>query len=186
MNYRHKDSKNGFSQMFRGGEEEIRLVAGHNVHENVGRSQEGGTSLLSSGPLIEQYDFENTGKDDTGLVRWVVMVFQGADGIVAHVVCGYNPCYNKKKQSRTSYQQQHCYFIQKEKDSTCPRKREDLIKQLSKWRENGDRLIVCMDANEHIYDKAIRKTLTKADGLGMKEAISTFTGKKLGVTFLCV
>ena len=38
--------------------------------------------------------------------------------------------------------------------------------------------MVCMDANEHIYDKAIRKTLTKADGLGMKPAISTFTGEK--------
>ena len=39
-----------------------------------------------------------------------------------------------------------------------------------------------MDANEHIYDKAIGKTLTKADGLGMKEAISIFTGKKLAAS----
>ena len=67
VNCRHKDNKNGSSQMFRGGEAEIRSVAGHNVHENVGRSQEGGTSLLCYGPLIEQYDFKNTGKDDTGL-----------------------------------------------------------------------------------------------------------------------
>ena len=68
---------------------------------------------------------------------------------------------------------------------TCPRKRfrEDLVKQLRKWRENGDRLIVYMDANENIYTKSIGTTLTKATGLSMQEAISKFTGKKLGATF---
>jgi hypothetical protein len=28
--------------------------------------------------------------------------------------------------------------------------KRDLITQLEKWRTNGDRLIVCMDANEDI------------------------------------
>ena len=55
------------------------------MHENIGRSQEGGTSLLCYGPLIEQCDFENLGKDDMDLKWWVVMFFQGADGIVMHV-----------------------------------------------------------------------------------------------------
>ena len=84
-----------------------------------------------------------------------------------------------------SYQQQRRYFIQKERNRTCPRKRfrEDLIEQLSKWKENGDRLIVCTDPNEHTYEKSIGKTPAKVDGLGMKEAISIFTGKKLGATF---
>ena len=171
--------------MFKGGEAEVRSVAAHNVHENVGRAQEGGTGLLCFGPLIEQYDYEQSGKDDTGLGRWVVMVFQGADGLVTRVVCSYNPCYNNKKQSRTSYQQQRRYFITKEKDTTCPRKRfrDDLVKQLEKWRADGNRLIVCMDANEDIYAKSIGKTLTNSTGLRMKEAISEFTGRKLGATF---
>ena len=56
------------------------------------------------------------------------------------------------------------------------------MKQLSDLRENRDQLIVFMDTNKHIYDKVIGKNLIKADGLGMKEAISSFTGKKLGVT----
>ena len=185
LNAKHKDNKNGFSQMFRGGESEIRSVSAHNVHENVGRTQEGGTALLCYGSLIEQYDFEQSGKDDTGLGRWVVMTFRGADGIVTRIVCGYNPCYNNKKQSRTSYQQHRRYFIMTEKDTTCPRKRfrEDLIRQLKKWREDGDRLVVCMDANEDIYRKAIGKAMTDPNGLNMKEAIQAFTGKKLGATF---
>ena len=92
LNCKHKDNRNGFSQMFRGGEAEIKTVAVHNANENVDRTQEGGTSLLCYGPLIEQYDFEHSGKDGTGLGRWVVM-----GGMVTRVICGYNPCYNKKK-----------------------------------------------------------------------------------------
>ena len=68
--------------MFCGGEAEIWSIVGHNVHANVGRSQEGGTPLLRYGWLINQYDFEHFGKDDTGLGRWVVMVFQGSNNIV--------------------------------------------------------------------------------------------------------
>ena len=43
------------------------------MHNNVGRVQEGGTSLMTFGPMIEQYDSENSSKGDTGLGRWVVM-----------------------------------------------------------------------------------------------------------------
>ena len=82
--------------MFKGGKAEVRSVAAHNVHENVGRVQEGGTGLLCYGPLIEQYDCQQSGKDDTGLGRWVVIVFQGADELITRVVCSYNPCYNNK------------------------------------------------------------------------------------------
>ena len=57
------------------------------------------------------------------------------------------------------------------------------MKQLEKWRAEGDRLIVCMDANENIYSKSIGKKLTNSTGLRMKDAISEFTGRKLGATF---
>ena len=39
LNYKHKDNRNGFSQMFRGGEEVIRSIAAHDVHENLGTFQ---------------------------------------------------------------------------------------------------------------------------------------------------
>ncbi len=37
MNLQHKDNRNGFNQLFRGGEADIRSVAGHNMHEDVGQ-----------------------------------------------------------------------------------------------------------------------------------------------------
>ena len=55
----------------------------------------------------------------------------------------------------------------KEKDRTCPRTRfkNDLLEQSRKWREQGDRLIVCMDVNEEIYHKSIGKSLTMSEDL---------------------
>ena len=59
---------------------------------------------------------------------------------------------------------------------------EDLIALLTKWREGGDRIIVCLDANENIYSKRIGKALTEVDGLAMKEVVGEYTGEKLGAT----
>ena len=90
---------------FEGGEADIRSVVAHNVHQNVGRVQEGGASMLLIGSLIQQFDVDHSGKDDTGLGRRCYMTFCESEGIKTRVVCGYNLCYNKKKESNTSYQQ---------------------------------------------------------------------------------
>ena len=60
--------------------------------------------MLLYGPLVDQYDFEHSGKDDTGLGRWVVIVFQGFEGTKNRIFCGYISWYNKKMKSKTSYQ----------------------------------------------------------------------------------
>jgi hypothetical protein len=187
LNQMYKDNCNGFSQMFKGGEVEIRLVAAHNVHEGqeAGRVQEGGTALLLYGTLIEQYAYDLSGKDPTGLGWWVVMTFQGENGIITRILCCYNPCYNNKPYSRTYYQQNRRYFILHEKDTTCPRKRfrEDVVAQLMEWRNKGNRLVVCMDANENMYMKSIGKALTDVAGLGMREVVGDYTGTPLGATY---
>jgi hypothetical protein len=47
---------------------------------------------------------------------------------------------------------------------------EVLVSQLSKWRKEGNQLFVCLNTNEDIYKKAVRKTLTNIDRLAMKES----------------
>ena len=75
--------------MFNGGEAEIRSVVGHNTHEEGGgKVQQGGTSMMLYGTLIEQYDFEASGKDEKGLGRWVHMMLRGEDGVNMRLVCG--------------------------------------------------------------------------------------------------
>ena len=90
-------------------------MVAQNVHENEGRVQEGGRSMLLFGSLIQQFDVDHLGKDDTGLGRWCYMTFCGSEGLKTRVVCGYNPCYNNKKESNTSYQQHQRFFILKKK-----------------------------------------------------------------------
>ena len=93
MQLGHKLNRNGLSQMFNGGETEIRSVMGDNTHEKGGSEvQQGGTGMLLYGGLIDPYDFEASRKDTTGLGRWVHIVLQGEDGIKTRFVCGYNPC----------------------------------------------------------------------------------------------
>jgi hypothetical protein len=106
------------------------------------------------------------------------------DGIRTRIICGYNPCYNNKTDNSTTYQQHRRYFRPRN-ENQCPRSlfREHLISTFKKWREEGDRLIVCLDANEDIYKKSIGKALTDNDGLAMNEVVGTFTGKNIGSTF---
>jgi hypothetical protein len=184
LNMRHKRNQNGFSQLFKGGEAAVRSVVAHNVHENFGPVQEGGTSLLLFGPLAESLLQGGMEKDTTGLGRWVVMTLEG-QGAKTRIVCGYNPCGNNKPNSGTTFQQHRRYFVTQKKEVACPRAkfREDLVAQLKKWRAEGDRIVVCMDANEDIYRKSLGKVLTDQEGLNMSEAVGDFTGKKLGATF---
>ena len=106
LNLMHKNNRNGFSQLFRGGEAEVRSVAAHNRHEGreLGRVQEGGTAMVLCGELVEQFDMDEFWKDKSGLGRWVVMTFRGKGGLTTRIVCSYNPCYNKNQVSKTSYQ----------------------------------------------------------------------------------
>ena len=71
QNLMHKDNTNGFSQFFKGGEAKVRSVAAHNKHEGkkAERRQEGGTVAMVFGQLIEQYNFDASGRDETGLAR---------------------------------------------------------------------------------------------------------------------
>jgi hypothetical protein len=58
---KHKANCNGFSQLFKGSKAAIQLIVAHDVHENFGKTQQGGTSLIMFGPITEQLDFERSG-----------------------------------------------------------------------------------------------------------------------------
>jgi hypothetical protein len=184
LNMQHRRNVNGFNQLFKGGEVATQSVVVHNIHEDISRVQEGGTSLLIFGTLADQLDHDQTGKDETGLGRWSVMMLKG-DGMTMRVVCGYNPCFNRNPDRGTTYQQHRRFFITQKKDLTCPRTKfqEDLVGQLKQWREVGDQLIVCLNANKNIYKKLIGKALTDIEGLAMKEVVGEFTRQPVGSTF---
>jgi hypothetical protein len=51
----HLDNLNGWNQLFKGGNADVQSIVAHNVNEaeGIGPTQEGGTSLLTSGQLTE-------------------------------------------------------------------------------------------------------------------------------------
>ncbi len=67
INYKHKKNVNGFNQLFKGGDAAIHSIVAHNVHENVGKIQQGGTGLIMFGHLTQQIDGNKSGKDPSGL-----------------------------------------------------------------------------------------------------------------------
>ncbi len=185
QNLKHKTNRNGFCQMFNGGETELRAIAAHNVNKDAGKFQEGGTAMLVFGDLIEQFDPEGSGQDDLGLGQWAFMKFSGGDGVVTQGVCSYSPCSNKKKDSGTVYQQHRWHLINKLNVLTCPRQRfcKDLLQQMKQWRAAGERLVLCLDANENIYRAELGRKLTDLHSLGMKKVAGDFRGRQLGATF---
>ncbi len=123
QNLQHKANRNGFRQMFNGGETELRAIASHNRNEDAGKFQEVGTAMMIYGNLIQLFDLEESGRDDLGLGWWTYMLFCGTNNTVTRAICGYSPCANKKKDSGTVYQQHRRHLINKLKDNTCPRSR---------------------------------------------------------------
>ncbi len=64
----HKLNKVGFNQFFWGGEAEVCSVVAHNVHvEKKRRVQEGSTSMLMFGKLIDYFYSSQSGREESGL-----------------------------------------------------------------------------------------------------------------------
>ncbi len=53
--------------------------------------------MIVYGDLIQQFNPEESGRDDLSLGHWTHMKFKGDDNISTRVICGYSPCANKKK-----------------------------------------------------------------------------------------
>ena len=112
------------------------------------------------------------------------MEFIGADDHSTVILCGYAPCYTNKANSCTTYQQHRRYFITHEGTADEPRARFllDLVVLLKQWKEEGKRIVVCMDANENMYKDIIGRFLTDSEGLDMAETVLATNGAPLTAT----
>ncbi len=112
------------------------------------------------------------------------MTFSGKEGHITTMIVGYNPCRTSPAQTSTSYQLQRAYWTIAKKDSTCPRTKfkENLIALLSAWRLEGRRLILCLDANDHVYTGSLGRALVSHPDLDLKEATLASTGTHLTAT----
>eukprot|EP00956_Cyclotella_meneghiniana_P000971 scaffold1144_cov22-Cyclotella_meneghiniana.AAC.5 len=190
-NLRHKDCRrHGITQLFNGGESLVRGQWCCNENDDLEkyvarRTKEGGTGLLAFGEVASLYNSSNSGKDPTGLARFVYMELKGTEGRSTMILTGYCPCKNSTPNNGTSYQQQRRYFIKKEGREVCPRPRfiSDLEAIVKKWKEEGRSVIVMLDANEDVYRGKIGRLLTCPTGLDMRETVLASSGQQLTATY---
>ena len=151
-----------------------KCVVGYNQHERFTPRQEGGTFMAATDQIGSQ--ITEIGSDTTGLGRWCWVKFQGRN-LNTRVVTAYQPCKPNKLASSATYAQQKRYWML-HGCSQCPRKlfRENLIQLLTEWKENGDRIILLMDANEDMKSGQLASLLS-APSLNMIDVIKNKAGQ---------
>jgi hypothetical protein len=73
----------------------------------------------------------------------------------------------------------------RKKDLMCPLIlfQQHLTSAIRKWRAAGERIVLFMDHNEHVYDGALGKALSHKEGLNLNKAILQHRGARIGAAF---
>lgn len=108
-----------------------------------------------------------SGKDFRNLGRWAWTRYQGTDNVKLRVISAYRCCDNSGP--TTVYSQQRRYFDNLD-DDRHPRDimLQELCEQILNWQNEGDQIILMMDANEHVDFAHIKDVF---EAIGLREAI---------------
>ena len=95
------------------------------------------------------------GRDPTNLGRWIWTLLRGRQGTQVRVISGYRPTEDYSNRPHTVFSQHEYYFntIAEPKGYRNPRKAfyEDLNVWITQWKDEGDSIILGLDANEDIH-----------------------------------
>jgi len=149
----------------------FKISTSHNRHENLGKSQRGGTCTVSTGQAA--YRHFNRGEDDSGLGRWSWLEFRGKGDSVTRVYTAYRPGSkptSKKKQYTTVYEQQSRY-LEKHNINKEPRDFFDSsIKEELQIQAQRAELILMIDVNQDVINGHFSKMMGE---LGMYNVFET-------------
>jgi len=153
----------------RGWFESLKVTAAYNRHDkHTPTVQWGGTSLWSLNNAAHRVF--DSGDDPSGLGRWSWTRYQGRSNITLRVISAYHPCASTGP--LTVYSQHQNYF-DKENIDGCPRNlfTMHLLTEITKWTQDGDQIILLLDANKDIRDFA--QTIQQA---GLRDVLITHHG----------
>ena len=110
-----------------------------------------------------------TGVDKTGLGWWAYTLFKGQNGCTTRIISAYQPNHSQRCHLNSIYSQ-HLQYFQQKGEWICPRKAMvlDLGQALQKWRQEGESLVLLIDANDNMTDGYMQCMLSK-EGLNMRE-----------------
>ena len=113
----------------------------------------------------------SSGKDPSGLGRWVWTQYLGRNNIKIWVITAYRVCSTNSGGPSTIFAQQKQYFNSIH-DDRHPRQAllEDLCTHIVLWRDQGEQIVLLIDLNQNIYEAQIKDTFLS---IGLTEAITT-------------
>jgi hypothetical protein len=140
-------------------QQEIRCSTAHNIHSpKSSLIQPGGTGIILTQSLLEYAHTTET--DPRGLGHWSSWKLFHTPQHATRLITAYCPCTGSTNKGLKTVYRQHLTYIQKEQLNRTPYQLfiDDLVVQLKKWRSEGERLILCIDLNEHsIWGKISRR-----------------------------
>ena len=169
-NWAMVDSSANLASWFCQEEREIRSAAANNCHETQTRHQPRGTGMVCRHEFL-QYA-RKPSNDFQGLGRWCSWPFYCNPTHTTRIVVAYRTGSGKSKTLRTVYQQQvRCMQLHNLKGSPQQLFDKDLLHQFKLWCKSGERVILMMDANEHVCKGKFNKALRR-NSLDMEEFTS--------------
>ena len=154
-----------------------KLTYGYNSRDTLsGRSQYGGTAILGIGDMVTK--IHSRGFDTSGLGRWCWFKIQGKHNVTIRLVTAYRPCASSSRQTglTTVYAQQ----LRSLSDDPLKCFWRDLKRDLMKWKQEGDHLIVSGDWNQDITGEHITSFMAAC---GLKEALTHVHGTDPPATY---
>ena len=143
---------------------DIRCATAHNTHSpRISLGQPGGTGILLTPTLFEYA--RATDIDHRGLGRWTSVLLSHTPEHTTRLVVAYCPCTSSSDTGLKTVYRQHLNYIQNNDLGRTPYQLffDDLILQLKQWRSNNERLILCIDLNEHSLTGKIARRISSDD-----------------------
>ena len=136
-------------------------------HQSMSPYLQGGVGIVITFEATTCY--KEVGNDPTGLARWVSVLCEGRSNHKLRFVYACNPCYST---GLNTVYQQHVRYLDTENSNETPHAafKKDFKPALSEWLDNGDELVVSIDANQDVRKGRLQRMFKS---LGLHNAITT-------------
>jgi len=141
-------------------------AAAYNTHNTRISNQQGGNAIISR----EHLSHRSYKRLYDKLGRWFMTSYRGKNGLALRVVAAYRP--QSVRGPFTVYQQQLEYFEEQGNiKEVLDNYDDDLIADIQVWLDNGDQVVIMIDANVQLVDTEEGSFRHKLEDIGLKELI---------------
>jgi hypothetical protein len=146
----------------------VRSVFDYNHHDKreavkKKKTQYGGTAQIRPQAAALQQIEQGTGPE--GLGRWCWQLYRGKDNNLLRVITAYRPNFMDSVQVQTVYIQQRRRFLELGQVNREPGQviLDELAIAIHQWKQNGEHIVLMMDANKDVRSGNIKTFLEEMD-----------------------